>query len=109
MKDAPVHIKAIRAEGVLEIVWEQGVVCRYPFRLLRQECPCAACVNEFTGERTLNPESVPEDIQPVGVEFSGNYAIKFQWSDGHATGLYSWDRLAQLADAPEVTRAVAPS
>ncbi len=100
---APQQIRAIRADGVLEIVWEPGTVCRYPFRYLRQECPCAACVNEFTGERTLDPESVPESIQPVALEFSGNYAIKIQWSDGHSTGLYTWDRLLKLAESPAVS------
>jgi len=102
MLRVPQQIRAIRADGVLEIVWEPGLVRRYPFAFLRRECPCAACVNEFTGERTLDPASIPDSILPVGVEFSGNYAIKFQWSDGHATGLYTWDRLVELSASPEV-------
>jgi DUF971 family protein len=102
MSHSPEKIRALRAEGVLEIRWSPEVCLRYPFWFLRGECPCAACVNEFTGERTLDPDTIPKDIVPSAMEFSGNYALKIQWSDGHATGLYSWELLHRLASAPQV-------
>lgn len=98
MASAPLKIKAIKDEGVFEIDWEAGRSTRYPFKFLRCECPCAACVNEFTGERTLDPNSVPEEIEPSEVGFTGNYALKIKWTDGHFTGLYSWDYLDRLAN-----------
>lgn len=98
----PTSIKALRAERVLLLSWPDGTSARYPFRFLRLECPCAGCVNEFTGERMLDPTTVPEDVAPTAIEFSGNYALKIMWSDGHYTGLYTWDRLGQLKAAPEV-------
>ncbi|WP_437190972.1 DUF971 domain-containing protein [Planctomicrobium sp. SH527] len=105
MTQAPQQIRAIRAEGVFEIIWEPGVVRRYPFKFLRCACPCAGCVNEFTGERILDVNSVSDTIQPAGVEFSGNYALKIQWNDGHSTGLYSWELFDLLSNDPEVLQA----
>ncbi len=98
MAAAPEKIRAIREEGVFEIVWNDDRTSRYPFKFLRCECPCAACVNEFTGERILDPSTVSEEIEPSEVGFSGNYALKIKWSDGHHTGLYSWDHLERLAN-----------
>lgn len=103
MAAIPLQIRALRDAGIFQIVWSPQRCLRYPFKLLRCECPCAACVNEFTGERLLNPENVPETVAPLAVEFSGNYALKIQWSDGHATGLYSWDLLDRLGALPQVT------
>lgn len=96
MTTAPQKIRVLREAGVMEITWPPEEVIRYPFFVLRCECPCAGCVNEFTGERTLDPRAVPGDIKPTSVEFSGNYALKIHWSDGHNTGLYSWDLLDRL-------------
>lgn len=99
----PESIRAFRDQGYLEISWPGPRVAHYPFFFLRCECPCAACVNEFTGERTLNPAMIPKDVAPSQIEFAGNYALKIFWSDGHYTGLYSWDHLSRLMNAPEVT------
>lgn len=97
MATAPKNIRAIKDKGHFEIVWDEQSTAHYPFKFLRCECPCAACVNEFTGERMIDPNTVPEDILPTEVGFSGNYALKIKWSDGHHTGLYSWDYLDRLA------------
>lgn len=85
-----------RDKGVLEIVWSDGHAGVYPVRVLRLQCPCAACVDEWTGERRLKSEDVPafimlQDIQPVG-----RYALQFSWSDGHDTGIYSYALLRRL-------------
>ena len=96
MTDIPQSIRAIRQDRVLEITWGSGLVCRYPFHFLRCQCPCASCVNEFTGVRTVDPAKVPEDVHPEEIGHSGNYALKIKWSDGHFTGLYAWDLFEQL-------------
>lgn len=95
--DAPQALRALRANGILEIIWSGGRVCRVPFKALREECPCAVCVSEFTGERLLDPDSVPGDITPISLAFVGNYALKVTWSDGHATGLYTWAQLERIS------------
>lgn len=99
----PVGVRALKADQTFEVTWPDGVVAKYPFRFLRIECPCAGCVNEFTGERLLDPATVPLDIAPTVVEMSGNYALKIVWTDGHHTGLYTWDRLYGFLGAAEVT------
>jgi DUF971 family protein len=98
---APTHIRALTDRGELELQWPDGGTNRLPFRLLREECPCAACVDENTGRRILNVAAIPHDIRPTGMSFTGNYALKIAWSDGHNTGLYTWDHLAKLCGRSE--------
>ncbi|MDQ3330684.1 MAG: DUF971 domain-containing protein [Planctomycetota bacterium] len=94
----PTDIKADRPNGRFEIAWSDGRSDGIPFRAMRCDCPCAACVSEFTGERLLDPAKVPEAIEPTAVELAGNYALKVRWSDGHDTGLYTWSHLRRLGD-----------
>jgi len=96
MATFPLSINVIRAECIVEITWSPDHVGRYPIRLLRCECNCAACVDEFTGRRTLDPASVPEDVSITAAAPVGNYAVRFTFSDGHDTGLYTFDHLARL-------------
>ena len=93
MRNAPTKIELKRAEGILEIAWGNEALRRYGVRQLRCECACAGCVDEVTGVRTLEINAVPEDIAITDMQLVGNYAVKFVFSDGHATGIYSWDRL----------------
>lgn len=101
MADAPQNIRALTEDSCLELTWSPDRVVKLPFHFLRCQCPCASCVDELTGVRTLQPETVPEDIKPTGVGFSGNYALKIGWSDGHHTGLFTWDYLDKLSQQQE--------
>ncbi len=96
MRDAPTDIKLKRAEGVLEITWGDTVSRRYDAKRLRCECGCAGCVDERTGVRTLDVKAVPDNIAIMNMELVGNYAVKFSFSDGHDTGIYSWNRLHRM-------------
>lgn len=78
------------------ISWPDGRSDSISFHALRSDCPCAACVDEMTGKRLLDPANVAASIEPVAVELAGNYALKIRWSDGHETGLYTWDHLRRL-------------
>jgi DUF971 family protein len=98
MAAPPESIRALTEEGVLELVWA-GETYRLPFRTVRGACPCAGCVDEMTGVRILDVEQIPDDIRPVRFEPVGNYAVRITWSDGHATGLYTWDHLHEVATA----------
>ena len=99
MHAPPTGIKLIRAERVVAVTWGEEGTVRYPARRLRCECRCAQCQDERTGVRTLDVSSVPEDIGITDVQLVGNYAVKFVFSDGHDTGIYSWDRLYAIKDA----------
>jgi DUF971 family protein len=64
---------------------------------LRFYCPCAGCVDEHTGERTIKREQVQAGIRPTGVQLVGRYAVQINWSDRHNTGMYHYDRLFEIS------------
>jgi DUF971 family protein len=80
------------------ITWDDDKVMRYPNRYLRSMCPCAQCVNELTGERMISLESIDPAVRILNVDPVGRYALHFQWSDGHGTGLYSFNTLQKLGE-----------
>ena len=83
-------------EHDVRIVWHDGHESVYLARELRLKCPCAACVDEFTGTLRLISSSVPGDVHPVKVNLVGRYAVSFEWSDGHHTGIYAFNLLRRL-------------
>ncbi len=80
----------------IKVKWQDGHESVYPARTLRMSCPCAGCVDEVTGERVVIASSVPADVKPLGIQLVGRYAITIQWSDGHHTGIYAFDRLRAM-------------
>jgi ATP-binding protein involved in chromosome partitioning len=87
-----------RDDGIL-IEWDTGGHnAWFAARALRLACPCAACVDEMGGRPLLDPATVPEDIRPEGLALVGAYGLRIQWSDGHATGIFTFQRL--LASCP---------
>ncbi len=94
-KKAPIKISPA-GQTPLEIIWNDGAVSKFDAKKLRAACPCAACVNEITGQRTIKLESVPADIKPAAIHSVGRYALQIVWSDGHSTGLYGFDYLRNM-------------
>lgn len=89
----------------LRLKWGDGRVCVYGAAALRRVCPCAQCVNEMTGQRMLDPKSVPDDLAIEKLEIVGRYALTFRWSDSHQTGIYSFRLLRELCEqSDEVNR-----
>lgn len=80
----------------LSLTWEDGVRTGATAQVLRQQCPCAGCVDEWTNKRTLDPAKVPADMRLTQVQPVGNYALTFVFSDGHGTGIYPWKLLRDL-------------
>lgn len=62
-------------------------------RQLRLKCICAACINEFTGDKILKDEKIPANVHPRIIEARGNYAVSMVWSDGHRSSIYPYKRL----------------
>lgn len=83
--------------GEFHVVWSGGQEAKIPFVRLRDLCPCAGCVEEGTGRKLLDPATIPADIRPVQVAAVGNYAVQVEWSDGHSTGIYSWQTLREAS------------
>jgi DUF971 family protein len=96
----PSELRKIGQER-FRIAWRDGHASEYTFRYLRQNCPCAACRNEWTGVRTLEPESVAADIACAKVSIVGNYALHFAFSDHHETGIYSFQALREICPCPD--------
>ena len=97
-RGAAVEPREIMQEGDagLRITWADGHACHYTASDLRRACPCAQCVNEWTGQRVLKPETVPDALQIDDIAIVGRYALNFRWSDGHETGIYSFRLLREL-------------
>ncbi|MCA8957988.1 MAG: DUF971 domain-containing protein [Planctomycetes bacterium] len=84
-------------QGRLRISWKDGQTTHYTPRQLRLACPCAQCVEEWTGAKLLDPDTVPENILLLETELVGRYALNFKWSDFHSTGIFSFDMLRRMA------------
>ncbi|HEX3230868.1 MAG TPA: DUF971 domain-containing protein [Pyrinomonadaceae bacterium] len=86
------------SNSLLRITWADGRVCDYQAANLRRACPCAQCVNEWTGQRTLRPESISDEVEINDLSIVGRYALNFRWSDNHETGIYSFQYLRDLCE-----------
>ena len=93
--DIPREISRANAHDV-KVVWGDGHESVYLSRALRLACACAACTDEFTGQKRLHEGDVPQDVKPLAITAVGRYAVHVRWSDGHATGLYTFDYLRGL-------------
>ena len=95
----PVDLQKV-GEKEMMIGWQDGHRSLYAYPYLRRSCRCAACVDEWTGEIRLEPEKISEEIKPLQIQPVGNYGIRFNWSDGHSTGIYSFEYLRSLCPCP---------
>jgi ATP-binding protein involved in chromosome partitioning len=95
MTPTPVSI-AQAGPDTLRIVWHDGHESLLPVRAIRLACRCAHCIDERTGEPLLRAESVPADVRPVRISAVGRYALAFAWSDGHDTGIHTFEHLREL-------------
>ncbi len=84
-----------------DITWNDGHTGSYPSWYLRENCPCANCVDEHTGLRIIQKGAVPGSLERTEVAAVGNYALHFGWSDGHSTGIYTFDYLRKLCPCPQ--------
>lgn len=101
----PVPYAINRQDNGLRVEWDQtGHEGFFPARDLRLACPCAGCVEEMSGRPLLDPGIVPMQIQPVSVELVGAYGIRIHWSDGHSTGIYTFELLLRSCPCQRCTR-----
>jgi DUF971 family protein len=86
-----VHAKS----RVLELQYANGEAFRVPFELLRVYSPSAEVRGHGPGQETL--QTGKREVTIASIEGVGNYALQPTFSDGHSTGLYSWDLLYDIA------------
>jgi DUF971 family protein len=100
----PEHIAISKSKGI-KIDWQDGHRSEYSLAYLRDECPCASCTGAHGTEPQKTNYSTPPKypfsmfkpvLKMLKVEEVGSYAIRIDWSDGHNTGIYSFDHLRQI-------------
>lgn len=87
----------------IAIQWRDGHQSRFGARDLRILCPCANCVHEITQERLLKPETIPEGLFAKDIQLVGRYGVEFFWSDGHSSGIYTYEFLKKNCPCPACT------
>ena len=94
----------IRADGGLSILWADGHQASYDPAPLRLACKCALCEDEWSGERRITAAGIPADIRLLETKPVGRYGLSLRWSDGHSTGIYTFDRLRALCQCEACAR-----
>ncbi|MEM7335548.1 MAG: DUF971 domain-containing protein [Chloroflexota bacterium] len=99
----PTGVKADKTERVVQISWSDGTTCSLSFAGLRAICPCVECRGGHSQmgkppdldvlHNTKNESLTLDEVTAVG-----SYAIQFMWSDGHYTGIYTWEFLKQACE-----------
>ena len=90
----PTSVKLRTVSRILEVIFDDGTAFDLPFEYLRVFSPSAEVTGHGVGEGIL--QTGKEDVTVVRIEPVGNYALRLHFSDGHNTGLYSWDVLHEL-------------
>ena len=90
----PLEIKLHQKSRVVEVSFDDGKVFRLSCEYLRVYSPSAEVRGHGPGQEVLQPGK--QDVEITAIEPVGNYAVKIVFSDGHDTGLYSWDYLYEL-------------
>ncbi len=107
-KPATLKVHVTTGEGV-EVTWADGHASRYTFPYLRDNCPCAMCNDErekkAKGGSTsaLLPMFKPR-VTAKAAKTVGNYGLQIEYSDGHATGIYSFVHLREICPCGECQR-----
>jgi len=110
----PLKVRVKKTEGTgVEIDWRDGHKSSWTFAWLRNACPCATCHEEREQDGRQPGVAKPKPktllvmyeppVRPLEVLSVGKYAVKFKWSDGHESGIYSWDYLRRVCRCAQCT------
>ena len=110
----PEHIAISKSKGI-KIDWQDRHHSEYTLAYLRDQCPCATCTGAHGTEPQRTNYSAPPPANPfkmytptlrmLTVEQMGAYAIHISWSDGHSSGIYSFDHLRHICPCAECRKA----
>lgn len=114
-KPISVKVRVSTGEGV-DITWSDGHTSHYDFPYLRDHCPCALCNDErqkkekfgaSTGSAPSSTAVLPmfkPRAKAKSATAVGNYAIQIEFTDGHSTGIFSFDHLRQICPCDACAR-----
>ncbi|MGZ3713095.1 MAG: DUF971 domain-containing protein, partial [Bdellovibrionota bacterium] len=110
----PLAVEPLPAEiqggaNKLAIFWSDGQKYTYSAKDLRFHCPCAVCVDEFSGERKITESAIPKDIALEKALPVGRYGVNLVWNDKHSTGIYTYRYLRELDSVKTAERPAAPA
>ena len=114
-KPTSVKIHVSNGAGV-NIIWADGHASHYEFAYLREECPCATCNDAREKKAELGDVASPFKSSPALPMFKpkpraqaatvvGNYAVQISFTDGHSSGIYSYDHLRNICPCAECAKA----
>ena len=114
-KPTSVKIHVSTGTGV-DITWADGHASHYEFAYLRDECPCATCNDAREKKASLGEMASPFKSSPSLPMFKpkpraqaanvvGSYAIQISFTDGHSTGIYSYDHLRNICPCADCAKA----
>jgi DUF971 family protein len=109
MQIAPKSIKLATGNDTLSVQWSDGHLSSYPYRYLRDRCPCATCSEKapavYAPTTPAPPSPFPmfgvKALKPSRAELVGRYAVQIFWNDGHSAGIYAFDHLRELCPCAE--------
>ena len=108
----PSRIKLTGENNALVVTWSDGHTSAYPYRYLRDRCPCATCTgHDYAPVKpaAAMPAALPilgaKPLRPERAELVGRYAVQIFWNDGHSTGIYSFPYLRELCPCAECAAA----
>ena len=90
----PTELTVHQQSRVLEIAFDDGARFRIPFELMRVYSPSAEVQGHGPGQEVL--QTGKREVSIVAIEPVGHYAVKPTFSDGHDSGLFTWDYLYRL-------------
>ncbi len=96
----PTDVKLHQASRILELVFPNGRHFRLPYEFLRVSSPSAEVRGHGPGQETL--QTGKRDVTITTIEPVGHYALRPTFSDGHSTGIYSWDYLYELGERQDM-------
>ena len=105
-KPMDVKVRVTTGEG-MDVTWSDGHTSHFDFPYLREKCPCALCNDEREKKARVASSSsgnAPSAVLPMfkprvtarSATAVGNYAVQIEFSDSHATGIYSFEHLREI-------------
>jgi len=111
-KPASVKVHVSSGAGV-DVAWSDGHISHYDFAYLREECPCAMCNDEREKKSEISQAaSIGSSALPMykpkpkarAAQAVGNYALRIDFTDGHSTGIYSFDHIREICPCEACAR-----
>ncbi|MHB8410643.1 MAG: gamma-butyrobetaine hydroxylase-like domain-containing protein [Candidatus Acidiferrales bacterium] len=114
IRKKPMDVKVHVSTGAgVDITWSDAHTSHYDFSYLREHCPCATCKEghdnkpAVAAETTISSAALPLFKPKVTARVAaavGNYAVQIEFTDGHATGIYSFSHFREICPCEACAR-----